>query len=359
MLKGLNIRRNSAGKWYVSIRATGLTIVKGFEGTRRDLDRHMSTPTFLELYTISQNRKKKRTYPAGILGALIDWYETLDAWKDLGNRTKADYGKVKRFLEPVFAYSVDGIESADVIEMRDRAKAQHYAKFSNDVIAYMSSVFREAKDNQRMTTNPAHGVKRLYKAGKDANRRWKEEEWSTVFELLPAHLKIPLAIARWVGLRGQDIPLLTWSNYRNDIEMGKAILFVPLKNGDKVGELSLGAVPQLRAVLDPASKGTLPNSPICRNSLGKKFPSENALRKAWQDFKASDTFTTALPDSSDLTLHGLRVTFASELREAGFSDREVADALGDLSESMGKHYARGAEMRKTSVRVFKRMANVG
>jgi predicted transcriptional regulator len=51
------------------------------------------------------------------------------------------------------------------------------------------------------------------------------------------------------------------------------------------------------------------------------------------------------------------VTFASELRESGFSDREVADVLGDLSESMGKHYSRGAEMRKTSVRVFKRMSN--
>ncbi len=58
----------------------------------------------------------------------------------------------------------------------------------------------------------------------------------------------------------------------------------------------------------------------------------------------------------ELTLHGLRVAFGSELREQGFIDREVADMLGDLSEGMGKRYSRGAEMRKTSVRVHQRLA---
>ncbi len=83
------------------------------------------------------------------------------------------------------------------------------------------------------------------------------------------------------------------------------------------------------------------------------------MRKVWQDFKASEAFKAALPNSADLTLHGLRVTYASDLRERGFTDREIADMLGDLTESMGRRYARGARMVKTSKRVLKRLAEEG
>lgn len=156
--------------------------------------------------------------------------------------------------------------------------------------------------------------------------------------------------------------MLTWADYRDDSEMGKVLAFVPRKNGERVGEITIGVPAELRNLLDAMKAGDgvvqpAANSPICRNSLGRKYPTENAMRKAWQDFKASDAFKSVLPGSGDLTLHGLRVTFSSELRESGFSDREVADMLGDLLEGMGKRYSRGAEMRKTSVRVFNRMAN--
>src|SRR5690606_35114661 len=187
---------------------------------------------------------------------------------------------------------------------------------------------------------------------------WKHTEWETAYSLAPAHLRPVLAIAKHCGLRGQDIAVLKWENYRLDPGMGKVLAVALRKNGKDVGEITIGVPSELRSLLDAmrAGDGTVQpasNAPICRNSLGKAYPSENAMRKVWQDFKATDAFKAALPDSSDLTLHGLRVTFASELRESGFSDREVTDMLGDLSEGMGKRYSRGAEMRKTSVRVFK------
>ncbi|NGP19151.1 tyrosine-type recombinase/integrase [Devosia aurantiaca] len=160
-------------------------------------------------------------------------------------------------------------------------------------------------------------------------------------------------------MRGQDIARLTWANYRADPDMGKVLAFVPRKNGGKVGEITIGVPAELRSLLDAmkAGDGTVQpagNAPICRNSRGKAYPTENAMRQVWQQVKLSEAFKAALPDGQDLTLHGLRVTFASELRESGFSDREVADMLGDLSEGMGKRYSRGAEMRKTSLRVHQR-----
>lgn len=356
-LKGLNVRRNSAGKWYVSLRRTGALL--GSAPDRKALDRLMASPAFLEAYTHATQAKTKRSYAAGTLGALIDWYKTRTRYTRLADRTKADYLKAERFLEPCASYAVAEIVKADIVELRDQAAEEHNPAFAGHLLAFMSAVFSEASEAGKMDANPALGVRRLYKANPEANRCWTAAEWQTVLGIAPASLVPVLAIARWAGLRGQDIAVLTWSSYRDDPEMGKVLAFVPRKNGAKVGEMVIGVRAELRAILDPLARGVLPSAPICRNSLGKRFPSENAMRQVWQGFKASEAFTAALPDSGDLTLHGLRVTFSSELREAGFSDREIADMLGDLSESMGKRYARGARMRKTSERVHRAMGNAG
>lgn len=358
-LKGLNIRRNKTGKWYVSLRATGKLLLSA-SGTREELDLLMEGADFLHAYSTAE-RKRQRQYAAGTFGALAERYRASKGFLSLAERTRDDYAKVLHFLDRCADYSVDMIETADVVEMRDIAAAEKGEKFSDFVIAVMSNVFRDAMETGLMKSNPAKGVRRLYKASNDANRRWSEKEYRAAYSLAPVHLRPVLAIAKHCGLRGQDIAALTWENYRTDPDMGKVLAFVPKKNGKMVGEIAIGVPAALRSLLDAmkAGDGTVQpatNAPICRNSLGKAYPSENAMRQVWQQMKLSDEFKNALPDGADLTLHGLRVTFGSELRESGFSDREVADMLGDMSEGMGKRYSRGAEMRKTSVRVFKKLA---
>lgn len=360
-LKGLNIRSNSAGKWYVSYRKTGKALLVGFSGTREALDKEMGTARFLLAYSREQAAAKAGIKHAdGTLGALIDWYETRDEWTSLRARTQEDYKKVKAFLSDAMAFPYLEIATEDVLDLRDKASADRYMKFSNDVVAYLSAVFRTAVDGRKMKSNPALGVKRLYKSGDDANRAWTEEEYGTALSIAPEHIRLPLIIARHAGLRGQDIAILKWGHYAEHKHLGMALKFTPLKNGEKIGDLEIGAGAQLRAALDSAKAGgVLPSAPICRNRRGRQYPSENAMRKVWQDFKASEAFKAALPNSADLTLHGLRVTYASDLRERGFTDREIADMLGDLTESMGRRYARGARMVKTSKRVLKRLAEEG
>jgi integrase len=371
-LKGLNTRQNKAGVWYVSLRSNGTLLGKAPD--RATLQKLMDTPAFLSAYANAQ-QKKERSYAAGTFGALVARYQKSQDWLSLAPRTRSDYQGALNFLETAYTYNAAEIELADVVELRDQAAEERNAKFSDFIIAVMSAVFRFGCEAGLMKTNPARGVRRLYKASADANRRWSTEEWQTAYRLAPANLRTVLLIARHCGLRGQDIAALTWDNYRDDPDMGKVLAFVPKKNGNKVGELTIGVPEALRSVLDAMKAGDgvvqpASNAPICRNSLGKKYPTENAMRKAWQDMKASKAFEAAFKSNvltedgddtgvlvaRELTLHGLRVTFSSELREQGFSDREVADMLGDLSEGMGKRYSRGAQMRKTSVRVHQKRA---
>jgi integrase len=54
-----------------------------------------------------------------------------------------------------------------------------------------------------------------------------------------------------------------------------------------------------------------------------------------------------------LTEHGLRVTFAAEIkRVTGANDGQVAAALGDRDTRMGAHYTRHVEQEARIIEVF-------
>jgi hypothetical protein len=49
--------------------------------------------------------------------------------------------------------------------------------------------------------------------------------------------------------------------------------------------------------------------------------------------------------SAGLTLYGLRKTVAVILREIGHDERSIADALGQSTIEMARHYAKAADLR--------------
>jgi integrase len=51
-----------------------------------------------------------------------------------------------------------------------------------------------------------------------------------------------------------------------------------------------------------------------------------------------------------LTLYGLRHTVAVILRESGCDERTIADALGQKTIEMARHYAKGADLRGKNAR---------
>ena len=91
--------------------------------------------------------------------------------------------------------------------------------------------------------------------------------------------------------------------------------------------------------------------PICLNDDGSPWEDEKQLQNA------SSKFLTRLGEEGvvgkGLTLHGLRSTFAAELkRKRGSTNREIADALSDRSERMGAHYTRHVETKERVLRAL-------
>src|SRR5208283_2440375 len=81
---------------------------------------------------------------------------------------------------------------------------------------------------------------------------------------------------------------------------------------------------------------------LCASSIGRPW-TLNGFRPSWRTLRIRLEKEGAI--GPGLTLYGLRHTVAVILREAGHDERTIADALGQRTIEMARHYARGADLR--------------
>jgi integrase len=139
-----------------------------------------------------------------------------------------------------------------------------------------------------------------------------------------------------------------WSNYQDDDRCYKCLRFKHRKN-DEVHWLP--AAPELRSFLEGLDQ-TSPFIAVRHN--GEAWESEEQLQKQSSNFIAK--LRKAGTVGEGLTLHGLRATFAAEIkRVTGANDDQVAAALGDRDTRMGAHYTRHVEQENRIVFLYATM----
>jgi integrase len=338
-LQGLKIAR-ARGKYYVYVRATGDTLIKGFDGNEAALRKRLAMPDMIGAYNVRRKRDPK-SYPESTIGGLVAWYtnpEQCPAFKVLAAGTKDNYTKALAWLEPEYDCPLSSITQADVYEVRDRCAADKWPAFADTMVDALSSMFTQAVKRGKMPTNPAYAIDQAHKPNPNANREWRPEEWQTVMEHAPMALKIPYMLARHLGYRSQSVVVVSWPNYQQDPRFGMCFRMKHKKNDE---DHWLPAAPELQAFL-ASIKVRTKDGPIALRRNGKPWESEMQLQKR------SSNFLTGLARKGlvgpGLTEHGLRVTFAAEIkRVTGANDDQVAAALGDRDTKMGAHYTRHVE----------------
>jgi integrase len=338
-LGGLKIAR-AKGKYYVYIRATGEALLRGFEGNEAALRKRLAMPDMIGAYNVRRKRDPK-SYPEKTLGWLVAWYtnpEQCPEFKVLAASTKENYLEGLAWLEPEYDCPLASITQADIYEVRDRCVADKWAAFADTMVNALSSMFTQAVKRGWMPGNPAYAIDQAHKPNPNANREWRPEEWLTVMEHAPMALRIPYMLARHVGYRSQSIVAVTWLHYEQDPRFGMCFRMKHKKNNE---DHWLPASPALQAFL-AAIKVRTKDGPIALKRNGKPWESEEQLQKR------SSNFLTGLARKGlvgpGLTEHGLRVTFAADIkRVTGANDDQVAAALGDRDTKMGAHYTRHVE----------------
>ena len=82
---------------------------------------------------------------------------------------------------------------------------------------------------------------------------------------------------------------------------------------------------------------------LCANSDGQPW-TVSGFRASWRKYRMKLERDNRV--NSGLTLYGLRHSVAVILRECGYDERTIADALGQKTIEMARHYARGADLSK-------------
>lgn len=347
-LEGLKIV-HARGKYYVYVRATGETIVKGLDCSKDNLLKHLAAPAQIGAYNVRRKRDP-RSYPEKTLGWLVDWFtdpEQCPEFKDLAESTRREYQDRMQYLEPEFDFPLDQITQASLYEVRDRCVTDKWPAFADKMMTGLSSMFTAAAKRGRMTANPAMGIDRASKPNKNANREWRPEEWKIVMDLAPPHLRTAYMIARHVGYRSQSTVAVKWANYQPDERFGMCFRMDHRKNGEHHW---LPASPDLQAYLADLKVRTRDGHITLRHN-GQPWESAEQLQKQ------SSNFLTGLARKGlvgpGLTEHGLRVTFAAEIkRVTGANDDQVAAALGDRDTRMGAHYTRHVEQENKIIFLF-------
>lgn len=348
-LSGLKIAR-ARGKYYVYVRATGAALVSGFEGDKAALLKRLAQPDLIGTYNASRKRGSSRSYAEKTLGWLVAWYQDAEKcpeYKALAPATKQDYDAALAYLEPEYDTMLADIDQAGIYDVRDRCAQAKWPAFADKVTTALSSMFAAGVKRGKMSGNPAAGVERARKADPNANREWLPEEWLTVMERAPAHLRTVYMLARHLGYRSQSIVAVTWKEYKPDPRFRMCFRMTHRKNGEQHW---MPASPELQAYL-AGLKVRTKDGLIALRFKGQPW------RDAAQLQKQSSNFLRGLAKKGlvgeGLTEHGLRVTFAAEIkRVTGANDDQVAAALGDRDTRMGRHYTRHVEQENKVALLF-------
>jgi integrase len=344
-LAGLKIVR-SKGKYYVYVRETGSVILRGFEGNKAALLKKLSEPDMIGAYNVRRQRGPK-AYPERTLGWLVAWYtdpQKCAEFKGLSEKSKTDYKACLYYLEPEFDFPLADLTTAGLYEARDRCIRDKWPAFADKMMTALSTMFSLAIPRGWIALNPATGIKRAYKSDPNANREWRPEEWQAVMERAPMALKTAYMLARHLGYRSQSIVIVSWPNYQPDPRFGMCFRMRHKKNAE---EHWFPASVELQAFL-ASIKVRTKDGPIALRRNGKPWESEAQLQKR------SSNFLTGMARKGlvgpGLTEHGLRVTFAAEIKRlTGANDDQVAAALGDRDSRMGGHYTRHVEQENKIV----------
>ena len=347
-MNGLNVTKNRDGtKLYVYHRASGEALLKGFVGSRADLEKRLGLPDMRAAYLRLQKRDLKQSYPADSLGGLIQWFENeCPKFPKLAEATKKDYRAAFLYLQPEWDAPLDTITQQELYLTRDQCAKDKWPRFADKMISALSSMFSQAVKRGKMPANPAKGIDKAHAADPNANREWAPEEWSDAIDRAKDNPEIltPLMMARHVGFRGQTIASVTWNKYQPDSRFGKCFRHIAKKNAENS---YVPVPPELQAYLDGLDRTALT---IATRNDGTPWKDEKHMQTAVSHFLRGIEATSAVEPGA--TLHGLRVSFAAELGRDGASNGDVAAALGDRSERMGKHYTRHVEAESKVIRAF-------
>ncbi len=302
-------------------------------GKRIPIKAKYGSAAFLnEVSEIEKGFEGKEGNDRGTLGHLIAAYKQSPDYQSLKKATCVSYERAFEVLKPFNEAKLKDFKRSSIIEMRDRVLLPKYQTWmANYAISVLSIIFRYGHDHGLLENNPLQErVRKLRVKNKQpANRPWTVDERLAVLENSPPHIRLPIALAMCAGLRKADVFSITTSAISNG--------HIAVKTSKRGVPIKLPIHPILAGAL--AERPTVDSVQIAVRSNGKPW-TPDGFDTAWHKLKTKLELDGKI--ERGLTLHGLRHTLGTLLKEAGANDGEIANVLGQSTVSMARHYSKEA-----------------
>jgi hypothetical protein len=170
--------------------------------------KRMEGPDFVRAYNAPRTiqRADAKDMAGDTLGGLVAWYTNGDIdrcrdergkfvvrdqagdpptdaypkWRKLAKATRKDYLEAFDYLRDAFPIRLAEIHQPDLYELRDRCANEKWPRFADQMIAALSSAFKQGVKRGNKTglkSNPCLGMDKTHQADPNANREWFPEEF--------------------------------------------------------------------------------------------------------------------------------------------------------------------------------------
>jgi integrase len=248
-------------------------------------------------------------------------------------------------LKPLADMPLVEIDRPFIVALREEKVFPKRGRWmANYTVTVLSLLFEYAIDRGWMKTNPADGIRRIRreKTLGRANRPWSEEECRIVLERAPPHLKVAITLAMCAGFRKADVLTVTKAALRDgsiSVTTSKRQVPVVVPIHPVLAD-ALAAAPQSDAVqLAVTSKGRPWTESGFNSSFGKFI----------------DSLEKEGLVGSGLTMHGLRHTLGTRLREVTSDLDLIRRILGQQTLSMAQHYSETADTSRQARRALAKL----
>ena len=288
---------------------------------------------------------------AGTFGQLVEsWYESAE-FRQVGDRTKAEY---RRHIEPIRKIfgkgKVVGITKAVILEWRDDLAAKPVS--ANNAIRVIGNLFNWAVGRGLAKTNPIVGIKSL-KVESEGWAPWPQAALDRFGAKSKGTSRTAFFLALFTGQRLGDVLNIQWDAITPDgIEVKqhktKAEVCVPIHPDLKV-ELDRVKLEQIASAEERRQKGKPASTgfTIVQRRDGTRYTVHGFLA-IWAREQAR-------LDCRGLQFHGLRKNATVMLVEAGCEDREVAAITGHETTEMISHYSKKRDRRRLAKQAMEKV----
>jgi integrase len=208
-------------------------------------------------------------------------------------------------------FKIADLTPVGVRAMRDSISVKHKPSVADLCVTIVSALWQFAIEHQRLPLghSPARGIYKLHKK-KKITKRWSQEIIDKFAVTATPPLRLALSLLLYTGQRECDVITMQWEHIRDGMIRVKQ---------RKTGEVVWIAIdPTLRPILEQTPRI---NEYILNSERGRPFATSNALSKAIGR-------TLKEIGIQGYSGHGLRVSAACALKEAGCSDDLVAAITG-------------------------------